>query len=194
MLVVQLQGAAATNSIVFPTEFSAAAAEFPVPSWAQRACAAASSDCRGHGDCDRDGQCQCDASYYGEYCEHACIGGYVDASGDYCLRDKTFYIGMAFDFNISVAAESKAVLQLAAALVNNKTDGWFDNLPHVYLAHRVNDSKCLKTGAEGAAREQSEWARSEGATLGLDAIIGDVCLEGRSVGQRRKFVHDIGNV
>jgi hypothetical protein len=57
------------------------ALDFPLASWEERACAAASSDCSGHGACDSSGVCVCDAGYAGDFCQvGACPAGWVQAS------------------------------------------------------------------------------------------------------------------
>jgi hypothetical protein len=62
------------------------------------------------------------------------------------------------DYNTENYNELITHLRLAVELVNNKTDGWFDNLQQVTLVVRINDSACDADIALEMLDDQRKWA------------------------------------
>lgn len=126
MMLVQMQPESLQFAIVWPMKYAVTEAVYPVPTWAQRDCASATSDCDGHGECDASGKCVCDFGYYGfdnlESCDTYCVGTFHPDTGA-CTRATTYYIGMLTDEQFPDMEEYRAQARLAVDMVNNKTDG-----------------------------------------------------------------------
>ncbi len=75
------------------------------------------------------------------------------------------------------------MMDLAVELINNKTDGWFDELQQVTFFLQVNNSGCDASIAYNAVLDQNKWAKS-GNKKGIDGIIGDLCSAARSLPYR----------
>ncbi len=97
--------------------------------------------------------------------------------------DTTFYVGVQITkglFESSYTAEFESVIKLAVQLVNNKTDGWFDEeLSNIKLVYRIDDPKCNFTEAQRVTRRQRSWATSQGGRL--DALLGADCSAARFI-------------
>jgi hypothetical protein len=72
--------------------------------------------------------CECDPSYYGltdpSSCDTYCNGEVV---GGACRGNVVLYIGGMVAYQYAEGPEYAANMRLAVELINNKTDGWFDN-------------------------------------------------------------------
>lgn len=156
----------------------AESAEYPVPTWAQRDCTEDTSSCSSHGRCNSTGFCVCDPGYYGSgSCESYCDG---DIVGNKCLADTILYIGGMVAYQYAEAEEYKANMRLAVELINNKTDGWFDDsTSQVHFIMQLNNSACDSTQAVLCLDSQNDWSyRHQGVPL--DGLIGAECSAGRS--------------
>ncbi len=95
--------------------------------------------------------------------------------------NSSFHIGVLISkilFPDIYYAEFTSVIRLAVQLVNNKSDGWFDEeLSGMNLVYRVDDPQCDFDVAQEAAKNQSEWAMQLGAPL--DGILGADCSAAR---------------
>lgn len=181
MLVLQMQPSL-TNNIVSPERFRETEVVYPMPTWMQRECSVDTNDCSGHGSCNAEGVCICEEGYYGAIntlsCDTYCEGS-IDEYGK-CLKNKIYYIGGVFAYQFAEAKEYAANLRLAAELINNKTDGWFDDTKQIEFVVRVNDSACDYDTARIAATWLNDWAVARGGRL--EGIIGGDCsAESRAV-------------
>ena len=127
--------------IVSPENIAAKDAQYPAPTWAKRSCDVETNNCDGHGSCDNSGTCQCDSGYYGAIdplsCDTFCFGDLVN---DVCKEIQVLYIGGMVAFQYAEADEYSASMRLAVDMINNKTDGWYDqSVPQVSFC-----SNCLQ--------------------------------------------------
>ena len=73
--------------------------------------------------------------------------------------------------------ENAAHFELAARLINNKSDGWFDKLlPNTTLRVHIEDSACEPDPAVRATWRLVRWPKEEGGH-NLNAIVGAACRE-----------------
>ena len=56
------------------------------------------------------------------------------------------------------AAEVQSVINLAVELVNNHSDGWYDDLSKVNLVHTVINRRCNFTSGANSMRLLNSWA------------------------------------
>lgn len=114
--------------IVQPTNVANREAVYPSPTWAQRTCVESTSQCADHGQCDTSGVCQCDPNYYGGENPASC-DTYCDGliESNVCKEDKVLYIGGMVAYQYAEGDEYRSTMKLAVDLINNKTDGWFDD-------------------------------------------------------------------
>ena len=135
-LVVQMQYDL-TYRLVLPSAETNASVTYPMPTWASKECEISTVYCSGHGKCNEAGHCICDTQYYGKVnpqsCDTYCDGviGYDAEDSDFCMLNTTYYIGGMVNYATTAYFEVEAMINLAINLVNNKTDGWFDNTPQV---------------------------------------------------------------
>jgi hypothetical protein len=156
----------------------AESAEYPVPTWAERDCTEETNSCSSHGACNSTGYCVCDPGYYGSgSCELYCDG---DIVANTCRPNTILYIGGMVAYDNDEAEEYKANMRLAVELINNKTDGWFDDsTSQIYLIMQLNNSGCDSTQAMMCLDYQNDWSiEHQGVTL--DGLIGAECSAGRS--------------
>eukprot|EP00602_Paraphysomonas_sp_CaronLab_P005348 CAMPEP_0185017998 /NCGR_PEP_ID=MMETSP1103-20130426/842_1 /TAXON_ID=36769 /ORGANISM="Paraphysomonas bandaiensis, Strain Caron Lab Isolate" /LENGTH=1593 /DNA_ID=CAMNT_0027547641 /DNA_START=63 /DNA_END=4844 /DNA_ORIENTATION=- len=165
--------------LVLPAAVSDAPPIYPAPTWSQRACNRDTNYCSSHGQCDTSGECICDNNYYGaanpSSCDTYCDGQIVDGA---CRSSMVYYIGGMVAYQYSEASEYKSSMRLAVDLINNKTDGWFDNdTAQVTLVLQLNNSACSANTAYLALQNQNQWA--QGITgRNLDGLIGAECSSG----------------
>jgi hypothetical protein len=131
MLIVQMQDDL-KHSLIFPDNITAII--YPLETWKSKQCAADTEDCSGHGRCDSFGVCVCDTQYYGKLNPRSC-DAFCDGERAYdterkiffCKNMTTFHVGAVTIADAAEEPEYRSVLRLAVDLVNNKTDGYFDN-------------------------------------------------------------------
>jgi hypothetical protein len=114
--------------IVRPSAIASRTQVYPAPTWAQRSCVESTSYCDSHGQCDTSGVCQCDANYYGGVNPASCdtfCNGIIEEN--ICREDKVLYIGGMVAYQYAEGSEYRSSMNLALELINNKTDGWFDD-------------------------------------------------------------------
>ena len=93
-----------------------------------------------------------------------------------CLIPHTYYVGVQIAFDYADMKEVSSMIQLTIELINNKTDGFFDEeTAHVYLRPLLNESGCTSSTATGMLIRQQSWANSHGHAL--DGVIGDFCTD-----------------
>jgi hypothetical protein len=182
LMVVQMQPDSLKYELVRPVAYAVVEEVFPVPSWAERQCTTDTSSCDDHGSCDSSGKCTCDYGYYGfenpDSCDTYCTGTFHSDTGA-CTRSTTYYIGMLTDYQFPEYKEYIAHSNLAVELINNKTDGWFDDVTaDITLVINVNNSKCTTEGGYAAAVGLNDWAleKSEHTLAGM---IGGYCSAAR---------------
>lgn len=187
MLVVQQQKTD-TFSVIYPYE-SALASYFPLPTWQVKECELNTEDCSGHGQCNENGKCVCDPGYYGgavkTSCDTYCNGALaedVERQEFFCKVDTTFYVGGAVSFAAVHSPELDSMLRLGVELVNNKNDGFFDDLaPQVYFNLTAAEWMCsYDGGATGIELLDTYIKQLTGSTeTVIGAVIGPQCSSAR---------------
>jgi ABC-type branched-subunit amino acid transport system substrate-binding protein len=111
-------------------------------------------------------------------CDTLCLGE-IDLETGSCHADRLFYIGGLVDYSSFDKDEIISTMEFAVQLINNHSDGWFDETRQVTLILEVADSMCSVAGGRAAAMELNHWAvnTSAGSTT-LDGIIGATCSDG----------------
>jgi hypothetical protein len=182
MLIVQMQDDL-KHELVFPENVTTVV--YPMETWKSKQCATDSQDCSGHGRCDSLGVCVCDDHYYGKInpdsCDTYCDGerAYdIQRELHFCKSASTFNIGAVTIADSSEESEYRAVLRLAVDLINNKTDGYFDNTTaQVYFEVAEDRWEC--SSEKGYAYLESLDLRVQNATgsaeSGLSAVIEPDC-------------------
>ena len=135
--------------LVFPSSANNATLVYPMPTWAGKECSVSTGDCSGHGVCDSKGNCTCDPGYYGsaaspDSCDALCFGDLAtDNSNEVFCKENTYiYIGGIVPYGIPEAEELTAMIKLAVQMVNNNTDGWFDNAKQISIISHTIEGKC----------------------------------------------------
>jgi hypothetical protein len=158
---------------------------YPIPTWKMKQCEIDSDDCSGHGKCSSEGKCICDDQYYGKInvasCDTYCDGELAcdtERGVYFCKSPVTFNIGAVTIADASEEPEYRAVLRLAADLINNKTDGYLDNTTaQVYF--KIAEDRWECSGAKGNAYLESLDLRvksvSGSSESGLAAVIEPDC-------------------
>lgn len=151
-----------------------------MPPWPQRTCRIDTNNCDGHGACNAEGKCVCETSYYNATksgsCKDFCAG---EIDEGLCLTPQHFYIGVQTTKSVNDKDEVLSMIRLTISLINNKTDGFFDDeTKHVYLHAQFNDSGCNTSIARNAVEWQNSWAARQ--KHALDGVIGDHCTDARS--------------
>jgi hypothetical protein len=169
--------------VVSPPAVAQGTVFYPMPTWKAKQCMSETLYCSGHGTCSDEGVCLCDLNYYGkefpESCDAFCSGEMKSGS---CLEVQSYFIGGLVPYDSPVANEFIAMMKLAVQLINNKTDGWYDDeMKQVLFVLQVNDSNCDAAIAYNAALYQTNWAKEQNQGEYLDGLIGDLCSEARSV-------------
>lgn len=170
--------------MVFPLAYEETPLVYPVPTWTERDCEEATDSCAGHGSCSDEGECVCDSGWYGlvneDSCDTYCAG---DLASGVCRSNAVFYIGGIDAGTLASSQELYAHMRLAVELVNNKTDGWFDDVRQVSLVLNTSDGFCSYDGGVSAVKELSAWASdAKGLATGstsLDGVIGAECSASR---------------
>lgn len=182
MFVVQIMPNSLQIEIVLPELYADIQPYFPVPTWAKRQCEIETNYCSSHGTCSSSGVCECDYGYYGyeniNSCDTYCVGTFDPVTGG-CAKFTTYYVGVILDYQFPEYSEYLAHVVLAAEMINNKTDGWFDDILNVHLVLNANDTACDYTIAGKASQNLNNWAMSVNKDNALDGMIGGYCSSAR---------------
>jgi hypothetical protein len=173
------------NAIVLP---NATAAIYPISSWVTKECEIATNDCSGHGRCDAEGICVCDNPYYGHVNTKSC-DTYCNGVRDYDKYRGVYFCKVHTVFHIAVVTiagtnseEFRSLLNLTASLVNNKTDGFFDEgSDQVHLELHHDEWECShSSGYDGLSALNDRLRGDLGATeTALSAFITPDCSSAR---------------
>jgi hypothetical protein len=155
---------------------------YPIPTWKMKQCEIDTDDCSGHGRCSTDGQCICDDQYYGKVntdsCETYCDGERAYDFGrqlHFCKSKTTFQIGAVTTIHSAEEPEFRAMFRLAAELINNKTDGFFDNnTAQVYFKLAEDGWECSSESGFSSFEALDLRVQNETGS-GLSAIIEPDC-------------------
>jgi hypothetical protein len=187
MLIVQMQKSD-SSSVIYPSE-AAKASFIKLPSWKVKECERDTSDCSGRGYCDDSGRCICNPGYYGletkNSCDAYCNGTLaedVERKEFFCKVDTTFYVGGVVSSSDPDSPEVAAMIRLAVELVNNKADGFFDDLaPQVFFNLTEDTWACsYSDGADGISALDKEVKAIAGSSETiLAAVIGPACSSAR---------------
>jgi hypothetical protein len=183
MFVIQVTPNSQQNiEIVLPTSLAEVPGYYPVPTWLQRQCQVTTNYCSSHGTCTPTGTCQCDYGYYGFNnllsCDTYCVGTFDSETGA-CAKFTTFYVGIILDYQFPEYLEYVSHVRLAAEMINNKSDGWFDDIVNVNLILNMSDSGCDYEIAHDAAMKLNQWAMKMNNNNALDGMIGGYCSSAR---------------
>lgn len=166
--------------VVSPPNVAEGSVSYPMPTWQAKKCMADTLYCSGHGTCSSAGVCICDANYYGKQdpnsCDAYCSG---EMNSGVCLEKQHFYIGGLVPYDIPVSKEFIAMMNLAVEMINNKSDGWYDNVKQVTFDLQVNDSGCDAAIAYNAVLDQTSWSKLMNDGKNLHGVIGDLCSDAR---------------
>jgi hypothetical protein len=176
MLIVQ-----ALNDLTYTTVYPKyTEAIYPMPTWETKQCEINTNDCSGHGRCSSDGQCMCDDQYYGklnfESCDTYCDGERAYDPGrrvHFCKNATTFHIGAVTIADAAEEPEYRSVLRLAADLINNKTDGYFDNTT-AQVFFEVAEDRWECSSEKGYAFLESLDLRVRNATGSAESVLSAV--------------------
>ena len=181
MFVVQVVPTTKEIELVLPQSYSDTHPFYPAPTWSKRQCDLDTNYCSNHGTCSSAGKCVCDYGYYGYNnvysCDTYCIGTFDPITGG-CAKFTTYYVGALVDYQIPESTEYIAHIKLATEMVNNKTDGWFDDILNVHLILNVSNGGCDATIAQQSAKVLNNWAISI-SNHALDGMIGSYCSSAR---------------
>ena len=75
----------------------------------------------------------------------------------------------------SIMFEQEAAVKLAVQLINNHSDGWYDDLDLVHMIYNVSEYICTFSIGENVVRAFDTWAKSSGGRL--DGISGAGCSD-----------------
>jgi hypothetical protein len=182
MFVIQIMPTTQHVEIILPSSYADILPYYPVPTWSQRQCEMNTNYCSSHGTCSSTGECICDYGYYGyeniNSCDTYCVGTFDLVTGG-CAKFTTYYVGVILDYQFQEYSEYLAHITLAAEMVNNKTDGWFDEILNVHLILNVSDTACDYQVALQASDKLNQWAYSMNNNLPLDGMIGGYCSSAR---------------
>jgi hypothetical protein len=156
---------------------------YPMPSWASKQCMIDTDTCSGHGYCSEDGFCKCYPGYYdiSGKCDAFCPGEIASDGQEksFCKELKQIYIGALLPVGFNENLEVLSMVRLAVELVNNKTDGWFDNsTKQVEFILNVSQFTCSEDNGYKNAEALSNWAKSRGQPT-LSGMIGAYCSSSR---------------
>jgi hypothetical protein len=178
-----------TYTMVYPQESTPGNTLYPMPTWAMKACEKETSDCSGHGRCGEAGRCVCQPGYYGKTnvksCDAVCEGILAEDAArgvTFCKMNATFQIGGIVTAGNYDIMEVAAMIRLAVELVNNKADGFFDDLaPQVFFELTEDEWACSDEGGRNGIEEldfriQNRTGASETV---LASIIGPDCSASR---------------
>lgn len=181
MFVVQVMPGTHHPEIVLPDSYADISPYFPVPSWSKRKCQIDTNYCSSHGTCSSAGVCICDYGYYGfenvNSCDTYCVGTFDPETGG-CAKFTTYYVGVILDYQFPEFSEYLAHIALAAEMINNKTDGWFDDILNVHLILNASDSACDSGVASEASKKLNHWANVVNNNP-MDGMIGGYCSSAR---------------
>jgi hypothetical protein len=190
MVVIQQQRSD-TSNVIYPSISEGGSVLYPMPTWSTKTCEKETSDCSGHGRCNDVGRCVCQPGYYGKTnvksCDAVCEGILAEDAArgvTFCKLNATFQIGGVVNLNGYDSMELAAMMRLAVELVNNKADGFFDDLaPQVFFNLTEDEWVCSEEGgAEGIERlDKRVQAAANATSTVLSAIIGPPCSAGRLV-------------
>lgn len=184
MFVVQVMPSSHQIEIVLPESYADVSPYFPVPTWSKRRCEIETNYCSSHGTCTSSGVCECDYGYYGfeniNSCDTYCVGTFDPETGG-CAKFTTYYVGVILDYQFPEHSEYLAHISLATEMVNNKTDGWFDDILNVHLILNTSDTACDYTIAGEASEKLNLWAKSVNNNNALDGMIGGYCSSARYI-------------
>lgn len=182
MFVVQVIPTTKEIELVLPNSYADITPYYPVPTWAKRQCEIDTNYCSNHGTCSPAGKCICDYGYYGydnvNSCDTYCIGTFDPITGG-CAKFTTYYVGILADYQFHEHNEYIAHIQLATLMINNKTDGWFDDILNVHIILNVSDGGCDSTTAQHSIKKLNNWAISLNNGNSLDGLIGSYCSSAR---------------
>jgi hypothetical protein len=184
LLIVQIPAPSGEYAMVLPTAAPNVTLVYPMPNWLSKDCWQKTQGCSGHGTCNAAGQCECDDRYYGltGSCENYCSGELdVDSSSQsFCKLLQTFYIGGIAPGDRDDNSEILAVLNISTSLINNKTDGWFDNTTSqtVFVVNYLSTDECSSDAGFEAVDRHVQWASDQKAPY-LGGIVGAYCSSAR---------------
>ena len=119
--------------VIYPPELATEAFEYPALNRWERQCQAACLN----GDCTSEGICECRGLYYGPTCDSLCNGEVIDRE---CFDLRTVYVGgLLIEETFT---EYTDIMKLTVDLINNKTDGFFDETSRVHFEFMLNFTFC----------------------------------------------------
>jgi hypothetical protein len=187
VLIVQMQKSD-SSSVIYPPD-AAKASFFKLPSWKVKSCERDTNDCSGRGYCNDNERCICDPGYYGlatkNSCDAYCNGTLaedVERQEYFCKVNTTFYVGGVVSSSDPASSEIAAMMRLAVELVNNKSDGFFDDLaPQVFFNLTEDTWECSYSGGADGILEMDEEVKAIAGSSEtvLAAVIGPACSSAR---------------
>jgi hypothetical protein len=159
---------------------------YPMPTWNGKDCIVNTENCSNHGYCNEDGACICGAQYYSSSastpsCDLYCEGELdMDTTGSTFCKTKTkFYIGGISPSGYAEENELIAMMKLGVSLVNNKTDGWFDNTTlQIEMVLRTVSGACsTDAGSNNTLTLLNDFYRYNESEM--SGLVGSYCSSSR---------------
>ena len=164
----------AADTIVDPPDKATAPIIWPRKTWNQQECDRITQSCSSHGECDTFGNCICDEQYYTitTPCDAYCDGEINEETG-LCHANVNLYIWGLIGSDLPEKQNVIKSMHLAADMINNYTDGWFDGTAQVKIMLDIIEANCTVDSGKNIMQDLMNSATAARATF--FAVVEGVC-------------------